>query len=113
MTPGQIAEQKGWFDNQGEMLFIELSFAHMRFLARPVGRNDARIGADLIAPAKACILGVWPDSQGRARHWIQPIQKVMHNGKIDFLCIDPWTGSTCFALATYKAIVGFAEFIKK
>ncbi len=103
--PGQIAAHKEFYTADGLVLWTKLSLADMNFQWRQQGRDDKKILASLGSPKEGVILQV-----SNGSHWVVAVKKVWW--KNDYVCIDPWTGKTCNAVAAYGNITGSAHFTK-
>lgn len=117
-TPDVIAKKVELFSNDGSLYWINLGKLFTKFQFRwrdgnifngaPV-RNDDLIKAYLPGGKRSddgvVILAVDNNS-----HWILPIWWDTY--KKDYLCIDPWTGNTCYAIERYKEISTSAYLLK-
>lgn len=102
LTPRQIADQKTWFNSQGQMLWGNLSFGNFKWDWRQYGYMPARIIESIKDPKKAVIL----ELDGGA-HWVEGA-KVLPGGL--FWVIDPWDGK---GKINFRKITGSSHFIQK
>lgn len=104
--PDAIAKVISNYTPEGLILWTKLQFIKMSFAWREYGRNDQLIKESLKDPNKAVILQV-----DDGKHWLVALRPTLLGN--DYVCLDPWTGLKCNAIATYKNITGSAHFVRK
>jgi len=103
VTPDAIANKKNNYTPDGLVIWKNLSFAHMEFESRQIGRVDKDIQAALKDPNRAVILLV-----DNGQHWVVALGKTLTGN--DYRVADPWFGDKRTACGTYKNITGAAYF---
>ncbi len=101
-SPPEIAGTKAFYTTSGLVQWEKLKLP-MKFVSRIRTRNDSAIQASIKDPDKAVLLNV-----NNGAHWVVALRKAVIGD--DYLVVDPWTGTTCWAIKTYHSIDGSAHF---
>ena len=116
-TPDQIAKAN-IFTDDGSLIWIYLNRVFKKFGFRwregNIFVNANTVNNDLI---KAYLPGGAREKDGivilsvaKNSHWILPLW--FDTYKNDYLCVDPWTGSNCYAIERYGSISTSAHLLK-
>lgn len=103
IAPKDLAKDESLYTYGGLIIWENLNIPNMQFVKRLRYRSDSEIQKSLNGLNTAVILEVDYGS-----HWIVAVRKTWW--KLDYLCIDPWTGKMCTAIGDYKNITGSAHF---
>jgi hypothetical protein len=105
-TPKELAHNAYNYTPTGLVLWTHLAFDKMKFVWREYFEDTKRIDAAIKDPKQAVILQV-----NHGQHWVVALRKTWYGN--DYLVLDPWDGSKCFAKKKYHNISGAAFFSSK
>ncbi len=84
----------------------------IKFIWRQYGYSPETIAKYVMPGLKASELQVPINPSKNSYHWLKLVGIVKLKSGIDYLCVNPWTGKQCYAIATYGKITGSAHFVK-
>jgi len=116
-TPDQIAREN-LFTEDGSLNWTSLKNTFKKFdfrwregsiLTKADAFNKELVNAYLPGGVRAKD-GIVIFAVDHHSHWILPLW--FNEYEQDYLCVDPWTGETCYALKRYKSISTSAHLLK-